>query len=69
MRTTTITVTGKTDEDVQMGIEEALRRFSSGNTSGMDRNSEGSFYFKTTGEEEVEEDEEIHLLDEWSEDQ
>jgi hypothetical protein len=52
MKTCTITVSGKQDGDIELGIEEALRRIKQGNTSGSDSNDDGSFRFEVEGEEE-----------------
>lgn len=53
----TINFEGKTTSDVELAIEEALKRIKSGNTSGFDSNDSGEFNFQISGEEEdIEED-------------
>lgn len=42
----TITVTGRTFDDVWYALEEAYRRIEAGNTSGHDGNDSGSFSFE-----------------------
>lgn len=61
MLTLTITVEGKTQGDLENGLEEATRRFNQGNLLGFDRNDSGNFRFEVTGDEEesdADEDEE-----------
>jgi len=58
MLTLTITVTGKTQGDLELGLEEATHRFNQGNLLGFDRNESGSFRFEVEGEEEPAADEE-----------
>lgn len=53
-----ITVTGKTESDLEAGLREAKRRFEDGCTSGHDESGSGSFSFTVTGEPEPSEDEE-----------
>lgn len=53
-----ITFEGKTDSDIELAIEEALKRIKNGNTFGFDSNDEGSFTFQITGKEEPIEEEE-----------
>lgn len=47
-----IEFTGKTMSDVEAAVEEALERIKNENTSGFDRNEDGSFTFEVDGEEE-----------------
>lgn len=63
MLTLTITVTGKTEGDIENGLDEAARRYNQGNLLGFDRNDSGSFRFEVTGEEEPAEDEEEGVSD------
>lgn len=56
MRTAIINATGKTDYDIELALEEALKRIKSGNTSGFDENNSGSFDFEITGDEEESEE-------------
>lgn len=48
----TISFEGKTQSDVEMAIEEALKRIKSGAYSGFDSNDDGEFDFSISGEEE-----------------
>lgn len=57
MRVLKINVEGKTDSDIELALEEALKIIKKGNTSGMDSNDSGSFDFKITGDEEPENNE------------
>ena len=52
MKKLTIEIEGKTDGDIEIGLDEALKRFRQGNTEGFDSNDDGSFHFKVEGEEE-----------------
>ncbi len=52
----TINVEGKTISDIELALEEALKRIKAGNTSGFDGNDEGSFEFQISGEEEPDEE-------------
>ncbi len=56
MRTAIINAEGKTDHDIELAIEEALKRIKAGNSSGMDSNNSGSFDFQITGDEEESEE-------------
>ena len=53
MLTGNITFTGRTPADVQDAIREALTRIEDDNTSGMDRNEDGSFIFTVDGTDET----------------
>lgn len=48
----TITFEGKTNEDIELAIEEALRVIKNGNSSGFNSNEDGEFSFQILGEEE-----------------
>lgn len=48
-----IEFTGRTTDDVDSAIAEALKRIIAGNTSGSDHNSASGFSFEITGEEEI----------------
>ena len=48
----TLRFTGKTLDDVELAIGEALRRIGAGNTSGFDSNADGLFTFEVTGYDE-----------------
>jgi len=52
MLKTTITLTGRSQNDLELALQEALRVVEAGNTSGTNRNDTGSFTFETTGEDE-----------------
>ena len=48
----TINFEGKTGTDVELAIEEALKRIKAGSRGGSDSNEEGNFEFDISGEEE-----------------
>lgn len=52
-----ISFEGKTQADVEMAIEEALRVIKNGNRSGFNENEDGEFSFEISGEEDEDEDE------------
>lgn len=52
MLTLSISVNGKTREDLELALEEAVRRFWAGNKLGFDRSDSGNFRFEVTGDEE-----------------
>lgn len=70
MRTITINAEGKTDNDLELAVEEALRIIKSGCTSGMNSNDTGSYDFQISGDEELSlsDDEMQDLLNGWLED-
>ena len=41
-----IVARGDTEADLELGLEEALKRIRDGYLSGSDRNDEGGFYFQ-----------------------
>lgn len=44
----TITMRGEHDDDLEMALREAVRLIRAGNTSGMNTNDTGGFYFDVT---------------------
>lgn len=48
----TIEASGKTQGDLELALEEALRLIREGNNQGFNRNEDGSFHFDVEGEEE-----------------
>lgn len=52
MKTVTITVSGKTESDIEAGINEAKKRILQGNVAGFgfDSNEDGEFNYECTGE-------------------
>ena len=70
MLSITINAEGKTDSDIEIAVEEALRNIKAGNRSGMNSNDSGRFDFEISGEEELSlsEDEMQDLLNGWLED-
>ncbi len=58
MITCTINAEGKTENDIELALEEALRVIkNSGCKSGMNENESGSYDFQISGKEEDEEEE------------
>lgn len=56
MKTYTITVTGKTESDIEASIDEAKKRILSGTNWGRDENDTASFEYHSEGNyEEIEE--------------
>jgi hypothetical protein len=49
----TSTIEGDTTGDLELGLEEVSRLISEGNTSGFNRNDNGSFEFSIEGAEHV----------------
>lgn len=58
--TITIELEGKTQDDIDFGMDVAMELIQQGNNMGLDRNETGRYRFdvQTEGEEESEEDEE-----------
>ena len=52
MKTYTITVTGKTDGDIELAINEAKKRIMQGTNFGADSNEDGSFDYRGSGDYE-----------------
>lgn len=52
-RTITITLTGKTESDVDGAFEEAITRLKAGNVCGFDQNETSSFSFENVPTEEA----------------
>lgn len=57
MRTLQITITGKTNSDLDIALEEVTRLVADGNNLAFNRNDTGSFRFEIDGDEDLDEDE------------
>ncbi|MFK4136752.1 hypothetical protein ACI2KR_31465 [Pseudomonas luteola] len=51
---TVIKASGKTIDDLEMALKEALKRINEGYTSGCDKNEDGNFSFTVEGFDESE---------------
>lgn len=52
MLTLTITITGKTQSDLKLALDEVEDKVMDGYTSGLDKNEGGAYQFTIDGEEE-----------------
>lgn len=55
MKNFEISIFGKSDRDIELALEEILKKVKKGYTSGADENDEGSYSFTSTGEYEDDE--------------
>lgn len=53
----TVEITGKTEGDIELALQETLRKVEGGYKSGFDRNDSGRYSFEIEGEEEPVEEE------------
>lgn len=49
----TLSIKGKTEEDVYLALEEAAKKIKEGYNSGKDENDSGNYWFELEGEEET----------------
>ena len=51
MKRLKVAIKGKTDGDVQVALEEVLKKVKEGYVSGADSNDDGQYRFDVTGQE------------------
>ncbi|MFB8378114.1 hypothetical protein [Paenibacillus taichungensis] len=49
MKNVTVNITGMTDEDLLLAIDQIYQKLSNGYTSGADRNASGNYMFEVYG--------------------